>query len=314
MAVISLDIHIEDLPSVLALFNNIQVWRATTELGTYAEITAPVEMPARLEGSVPGPWPVNGTTLSVVLNSADPVNIVFVGTDPFNLHDVLQQINTVIPGLASESAPNTNRVALTSPVLGTGSSITVSGAAAALLGFSTAKVNGKGGRIYIVHPTTDYCFKDFDGESTYWYKTRYYSSATQSVSSFSDPRQGNPQQVLPTGAMALATVSLSDGVGRPIVNRRIIFVPVDIVRVMAGVKNYAILPSQTRLIMTTDTAGYAEINLVRGQKYKVFFEGTAYEREFVVPNVTTFDVFDVIATSPDPFSIVQVPPMPIRSS
>jgi hypothetical protein len=314
MAVISLDIHVEDLPSVLALFDRIQVWRCPTELGTYAEITAPDELPARLEGVTPGPWAVSGTDLIITLNSADPITITFTGTNPLNLTSVCQQINALIPALATEVAPGTNRLALTSPVEGTGSSLIVSGGAATLFGLPTTKANGKAARIPVIDPTTDYLFRDFDGESTYWYKTRYYSTTTHSVSSFSDARQGNPQQVLPVGVMTQATISLSDGAGRPVSNRRVIFIPVTIQRAMSGSKNYGILPGQERLVMTTDMAGYGEINLVRGQTYKVFFDGAAYEREFVAPNVASFDVLDAIATSPDPFSVVQVPPMPIRSS
>lgn len=314
MAVISLDIHIDDLPTVLALFDVIEVWRSPEELGAYSEITAPELTPAMLVGTVQGPWNLNGLELDIVLNSADPVPVHFVGTNPLTIHDVITQINTLIPALASESGVGTNKLALTSPTTGTGSALTVSGAAAVVLGLSTSKVNGKGARIPVTFPTVDYWFRDFDGLSTDWYKTRYYSTATQSVSSFSDPRQGSPQIVLPDASLSLATVALADGAGRPLINRRIIFIPMSVQVVASGSKNYGVLPGPNRIIVCTDNSGYAEIKLVRGQTFRVFFEGLAHEREFIVPDEDTFDVLAAISTAPDPFTIVSAPSLPIRVS
>jgi hypothetical protein len=314
MAVINIDIHVEDLASVLALFDRIQVWRSVAEHGTYAEITAPSDEPAILDGSVPGPWPLNGKTLNITLNSADPIPIHFAGTDPLNLHDVCQAINSLIPALATEAGSGTNKLRLTSPVTGTGSSLIVTGDAAAVLGLSTTKTNGKSARIVVVSPTVDYLFRDFDGLATDWYETRYYSTSTHSVSSFSEPRQGSPQVVLPDATLSLAKVSLADGAGHPVVNRRIIFVPMGVQLVASGDKNYGIMAGPERVVVCTDCTGYAEIKLVRGQKFRVFFEGLAHEREFVVPNVTEFDVLQTISTTPDPFTIVQAPDLPIRVS
>jgi hypothetical protein len=314
MAVISLDVHIDDLATVLALFDVIQVWRASSQIGGYDEITAPTETPAILNGAVPGPWVLDGTTLNITLNSADPVPVHFTGTDPFTLHGVCQAINALIPGLAGEAGTDTNLLRLTSPVLGTGSSLVVTGDAPWVLGLPTTKVNGKAARMVVVNPTVDYLFRDFDGLATNWYKTRYYSSSTQSVSSFSDPRQGSPQVVLADADLSLAKVSLADGAGRPLVGRRIIFVPMTIRTVVAGARNYGILPGPDRIVVVTDSAGYAEIKLVRGQVFKVFFEGLAHEREFTVPSTTEFDVLTAISTAPDPFTIIQTPAMPIRLS
>lgn len=315
MAVISIDIHIEDLATVLALFDRIQVWRAPSDVELdYTEITAPTDLPAVLNGSVAGPWALNGKTLNVFLNSADPVPIHFDGTNPFNLHDVTQQINALIPALAGEAGTGTNKLRLTSPTTGTGSSLIVTGDAVAVLGLPTAKGNGKAARIVVVNPTVDYLFRDYDGLATDWYKTRYYSSATLSVSSFSEARQGSPQVVLPDASLSLAKVWLADGAGRPLVNRQVIFVPQTIRQVVDGSKNYGILPGPERIIVCTDCIGYAEIKLVRGQTFRVFFEGFGHEREFTVPNTTEFDVLQAIATSPDPFTIVQPPALPIRLS
>lgn len=316
MSVISLDILVDDLASALALFDVIQVWRSTNGTGgPFYEITAPAVTKAAIT-STPGPWNLHSKTLTIVLNAADPLDIVFTGADPFNLTAVIQAINSVIPGLAAQTGPNLNTVTLTSPVTGTGSSIIVSGTGATALGLPTTKVNGQAARIPLVNPTTDYKFQDFDGDPSYLYKTRYYNSLTHSVSSFSAPRQGNPQVVLPGSALSKATVNLVNGAGQPIVGRRIIFVPINVQQVLVAGSpaiNYGVLPGFDRIIMQTDQTGHAEASLVKGETFRVFFEGSQYQREFVVPN-TDFDLLTVLSTEPDVFDIVQAPPMPIRTS
>ena len=314
MAINKLDIHIDDLATAMSLFDLIQVWKSTTELGTYAEATAAEDLPARLDGTVVGPWALVDLELVIVLNQADPVTVYFTGTDPLTIHDVITQINTLIPALAAESGTGTNLLRLTSPVLGTGSSMQVFGEAAEVLGLPLTKAQGKIARIALVSPTVDYVFLDYDGLPSDWYKTRYYSSVSFSVSAFSDPAQGSPQIVLPDASLSLATLCLADGAGRPLVDRQIIFIPMTIKTVVSGTKSYGIMPGPERIIVCTDSTGYAEIKLVRGQTFRVFFEGLAYEREFVVPNTTTFDVLAAISTTPDPFTIVQAPPLPIRVS
>ena len=156
MAVISLDIHIEDLATVLALFDRIQVWRAPVELSEdYSEITSATDLPASMDGSLPAPFALGGKTLNITLNSADPVPVSFTG-GPFTLQEVIQRINSLIPALASEAGTSTGKLRLTSPTTGTGSSLLVTGDAVAVLGLPTTKTNGKAARIVVVSPTVDY--------------------------------------------------------------------------------------------------------------------------------------------------------------
>lgn len=319
MAIISFDILVEDLEAVLALYDRVQVWRSPDEDGSptpYAEITAAEDEPAVVDGSAAGTWSLNGLTLSVSLSGADAVDITFDGTNPFDLQTVLDQINDAIPEFASEvpGDPETNRVRLTSPLKGTGSTILLSGSACAVLGLSTTKASGKTHRIALTSPTVTYRFRDYDGLLNGWYKTRFYSTKTKAASDFSPPRQGAPQVVLSDALMSVATVDLIDGSGKPIVNRRVIFVPMGVQVIVDGDTNFGLLASVERLVATTNERGHASISLARGHTFRVFFEGSGYHREFVVPDTATFDLLTVLSTSPDPFSIVQVPPSPIRNS
>ena len=313
--------HVADIISTMSVFDQIQVWKSPDEFGAptpYTEITAASPTPAILDGSVAGPWALVGKTLTITLNNAEPYSVTFTGVDPLTIVDVIAAINAIFSGLAKEVPTNTNKIRLESPVTGTASALLVSGTAVSVLGLSTSKVNGKAQRISLTNPTTDYEFRDFDGLDTDWYKTRYFSSATNTVSSYSDATQGNPATVIPAGALLRCFAYLSDGAGRPVVNRRVIFVPTTQVTIDAGAGAiYGSLPGVDRLVGITDEKGFMELYLARGQTFKVFFEGTSYQRELFIPTsnlVTELNLITALATAPDVFTIVQAPPMPIRSS
>jgi hypothetical protein len=321
MPVQSFVTHVEDLDSVMSVFDQIQVWKSPDELGAptpYVEITAASPTKATIDGTVVGPWALDGKTLIVTLNNGEPITIEFSGTDPLNINQVIATINAIFSGLAKEVPTDTNKIRLESSTTGTASALQVSGTAVAVLGFSTGKVNGRAARMNLTAPTTEYEFRDFDGLETDWYKTRYFSSATGTVSSYSEPTQGNPVVVIPAAALLRCFVFLADGAGRPVVDRRIIFIPISKVTVADNLGNlYGSLPSVDRIVGVTDEKGFAELFMVRGQTFKVFFEGTTFQREITIPTdplVTELNVLEAMSTALDPFTIVQSPPMPIRVS
>lgn len=314
MSIISFNITVDDLDAVLALYDSIQVWRSPDASGDptpFSEVTASDSLPAIVDGTVAGPWEINDLVLGVSLSNAETVSIVFEGSDPIDLATALRQINEAIPGLASE---NDGRLRLTSPLLGTGSSIALSGSAISVLGLSATKVNGRGPRLLLTSPTVTYRFRDYDGILTDYYKTRFYSSKTGAASAFSAVRQGAPQTIISEASLSLATIDLADGAGRPVVGRRIIFVPLGVQSLLQESVSYGILPTADRLIAVTDDRGHAELQLVRGHSFRVFFEGTGYHRDMVVPDQSSFDLLTILSTANDPFTIYQAPPSPIRLS
>lgn len=318
MPVQTINIHVDDIASTLAVFDQIQVWKSPDELGAptpYVEITAPSATKATLDGTVGGPWNLAGKSLTITLNNSDPQTINFTGLDPFILTTVIAQINAVFPGLALEVPTNTNKIRLQSPTTGTASALLVSGTAVAVLGLPTAKTNGKAARINLTNPTTEYTFQDLDGLDTDFYKTRYYSSYSGAVSTYSDPTNGVPATVLDNSLLMRCFAYLADGAGRPIVDRRLIFVPMGNLLVTSGLNQYGVLASVDRIVSVTDEKGLAEAFLARGQTFRFFIEGTQIQREFVVPSTgTELNLLSVISTAADPFSIVQAPPQPIRVS
>lgn len=314
MAIIEFSINVSNAIEVAALFDRIEVWRAATISGTYSEITAMEDTAAFVDGSVAGSWTLSGKSLTAHLNNADPISFSFTGSDPFNLETALVQINAVFPALASEVPTDTNRIRLSSSITGTQSSIDLAGTSLSVLGLPTTHINGQSARPLISANTETYLFRDYDGDANFWYKTRYVNTSTSAVSAFCDPFSGGPGTALSGSFVVTGKIALSDLTGAPIVGRRIILVPTGPQVIADGMgNNYGVLPSVDRITAVTDNSGKASITLVKGQRLKVFLEGTTFQREFVVPNID-FDILTVATTQPDPLSIVVSPPFPIRVS
>ena len=313
MALVSIDIYVDRLGDVIAIFDRIEVYRSTAgEGGPFVEITdAAGPTSAQVDGTVTGTFDLDGLTLDVALDMGSAQSIPFTG-DGLSLAAVIAQIEAVIPGIASEIPTDTDLLRLTSQSDGTGSTLEVTaGAAATILGLPTTKVAGKAGRIPLVSPTANYKFLDLDGDQSYFYQTRYSSSITGTVSTFSEPRQGSADTVVPSGQLSLAKAYLITGDGKPVVGRCIVFHPQQIHQVTG--EDYFLVPGYDgRVTTTTNEQGFAQAALIRGGRYRVHFEGTSYMREFVVPDLTEFDLLPLIGTQPDPFDISQTPPRPIK--
>jgi hypothetical protein len=321
MPVIELEIVVEDIDQVAALYDRLQLFRSPDEDGDptpFVAITDLEATPATLNGSIEGPWNLNGQSMSVIIDGADAVTVSFSGTNPFLPTTARGIINAAFPSLsvllASEVPTDTDKLRLTSPSFGTQSILQVSGAAATTLGLSTNRTNGKSASPLLSVNTEIYTLNDFDGQSTYWYKARYLRAETNAVSEFSPPFLGSGGVALFGAALSIGKIAIADSTGSPIRGRRIIFVPTSSQVVSDGSgNNYGILPSVDRIVVVTDDNGRASVSLVKGQRLKVFIEGTSFQREFVVPT-SDFDILTVASVQPDPLSIVVAPPFPIRVS
>lgn len=314
MAIIEFDVHIDNVESISAIYDRIQVWRSPTESGTYVDLTDDDATAAIIDGTVEGPWILDGLTLIIALNAAEQRTVTFSGTNPLSLATVLEQINDEFPALALEVPTDTDKVRLLSSTTGTQSILEITGTARAVLGLSALRTNGKTARLIISSNTDEYLFRDFDGTNGYWYKTRYYNTVTGAISSFSPAMQEGDGIGLPSSHTVVGSIALADLTGAPIVGKRIIFVSTGSqVRADGSGNNYGIFGSVFRVEAITDLNGRAEVTLVIGQQLKVFFEGTDFHRQFEVPN-EDFDILEVVTNQPDPLNIVTTPPIPIRMS
>jgi hypothetical protein len=318
MSIVRLKIHVDTPIDTAVLYDTIQVWRSPDQDGIpepFVELGAQEDERAFLDGTEEGPWNLNGLLLTVTVDGGPSKVISFSGTNPIDLATVLDQIEEIAPGLASESEEDAGTVRLMSPIYGTRSSIVITPSTAATrLGLSTSKVNGKTGYPLLAQTTEEYEFVDYDGAEDSWYKTRFYNTQTGAVSSFSTPRRGAIPDVVPASSLLRCFIYLADGTGEPIVGRRIILVPTGQVQVTNDDDQvYGVLSSVDRIILTTDDAGFAEKNLIRGQTFKVFIEGTPFQREVTIPSTgTELNLLTAASTADDPFTIVESPPMPIR--
>lgn len=75
-----------------------------------------------------------------------------------------------------------------------------------------------------------------------------------------------------------------------------------------------ILADDQPLVVSSDENGRLEVPLPRGAKVRVAIEGTAFIREFVVPNVAAFDLLAAMTEAPDSFSVQTVEPLVERRS
>jgi len=307
-SIVFIDIEVGDVEKARLKYDRIEVWRSPDNIASYVEITADDDTHATVIGTVDGPWNVNGTQLSIALNDAAPVIISFTET-AIDLLSLITKINTVLPTVAFQAGENINRIGLQSPLKGLLSSIRVTGSAASVLGLSTSRLTGVAHRIELIEPTTRYRFYDLDGHTTDYYKVRFRNSLNDAVSSFSGIIRATPPQNLADSDLVTASVRLSDATGLPIEGRRIILVPLMIRKVSGN----ALLSTQDRIVIKTDQFGFASTKLAKGITVRVFFEGTGFEREIIVPN-TDFDILDAATAVPDPLNIVSTPPMAIRTS
>lgn len=312
MLAVKLDIVVNDLSEILDLYNRIEVHRSTTELGTYIELTD-VSGPtsAVVDGTLSSWGILSGLVLQLLLDGF-PVSVTLPILDPMPLQSIIDAINEVA-NIASEVPTNTNRLRLTSSTHGTSSALEIiTGTVATILGLSTVKVNGKERRIRLTSPTTMYSFFDKDGDNTFWYKTRFSNTDNSNVSNFSDARQGNTDLIVPPSRLVKGTIDLVDGLGRPVVGRRIIFIP-NFATAIPTTTAWVVPGFDARIEILTNEAGHASANLLRNITYKVVIEGTSFIREFTIPdNNTSFNILSIAGSSPDIFDIVQTPLRPIK--
>src|SRR5574337_1108138 len=194
MGVIDLDIFVQDPAAALASFDVIQVERSITdELGPFYALTAPAPAKAAtLLSGLLSPYVVGGTTLQLMVDSAPAVDIVFPGIGSLTVDQVALAINGVVsPAVAADDL---GRLRLTSTLLGTASKLEIIGGSAVTpLGFTVGQRDiGEEPYIPLVSGQTDYTFSDKDGEAGYFYRVRFYNTATGLFSEWSAPFQGAP--------------------------------------------------------------------------------------------------------------------------
>jgi hypothetical protein len=301
---VTLSIHVPAISAAMASFDVIKVKRSTTGIaGVYSDLTSLTPQHATLQPSIAGPYAVSAKTLQLVRDAQPQVNIVFTGSDPLSAAQLAPQINAAVGAvIASEVV---GQLVLTSTLEGTRSKLLIAGgAAAALFGWVAGTFDiGEEAYIPLVEEQTYYGFTDHDGEDNYFYRVQFLNTGNDLTSAESAPFQSDSGTLVSAGSLSLAEVDMIDGTGAALADQEIAFYGVNEVFPIEG---YSIAHTRKPITITTDTSGHAEVSLVRGTTWKVVFVGTSFIREFVVPDEESFDLLTVLATAPDPFSIVEL--------
>lgn len=307
--VVQLSILVGNVADLISLgYTRIEVHQSKDESNSFQEVTAPTVLPAILDSLVPATtFRMGGKLLKLRVNGAAEQAISFSTIIEFwTATQVMNRINEVIPSLASVSG---GAVRLTSPTTGRASSVEITYNDAEDLGWIAGSVYGKAVRITLVGGTLSYLFPDVAGISTDRYKWRFSANGALPVSGFSDVVSDQSAPAISSGNLSVGTAKFYGADGKPIKTR--ILVAVD--SIPQSVVGVFVNGPQPITIDSTDD-GFLQLTLIRGAKVRVAIEGTAYVREFVVPNAASFDLLTVMATATDPFTIQTTPPLLTRRS
>lgn len=313
MAVITVEVYVRNLATVLGLFDKLQIHRSKTgELGVYEEITGAAAAAAEVTGTQASPFSVNGLTLILKVDEGSEQTYTFSTTDPISVDDVADALNDPTTGLSGVTASEATGalLKLTSDTTGTGSTIEITGGTALTeLGLTAEKYHGVAERPTLVG--TDYTVVDNAGDASYFYKSRFYNSSTQAVSSFSDPVEGDLSSIIAAINLVTASGDIAKPNGQPVEGMRVSFKLVYVDQALV-VDSIGVLGHE--LTVTTDAAGHLETLLVKGAIVDVTFAGTGVSRRITVPD-TDFDLLDAVSNADDIFQIQThtIPAAPRRS-
>lgn len=317
MSTIKLKIYVDELANVLTLYDSIQVQRSITAppAPTPVDLTDTEATSAEIIGTLEGPYIINGETFTLEVNGVEII-ITFASPDPVSLLDIIDEINIAfetaeLAALASDDG--TGKLKLTTVDKGTQYTLEiVGGTALSILGFTAgAKDNGEAAYILLNASTTNYEFDDGSGDSSYYYRTRFYNTVSEIFSDWSDWIQGTTGAVIDSADLITAKVKLATLDGMALSGKKITIVNVSEPTI---VNNFGIFGNAIDL--ETDSAGAAETPLVKGSLVDVIFSGTSIIRRIRVPSTgTEFDLLDSSLVEADSLEIMRpdLPYAPRRS-
>jgi len=305
-------------------YNELEVWRSPGPGQSFKEITgafwAPARLPADGEDEPPvvvaGPLiDVVGQTLSVIARNGDlsQLDFDFVGAGAALLKDIAIQITSQSGGRLKSYVDVNQKLVLETTVAGASSYLQVLPTTAAIfLGLPTelptSEAFGKERRIPLLPGVSQYTFVDQAGSPTSSYKTRFRNSVTGVTSEFSLPFTN--AQAIGLGPSRLITgfLSLVGNDGKPLA-----YTEVSIRSNFRGQLVDGKLIAGGDLVDSTNSEGYVEFVLVRGQPYTLGIAGTNIVKDFTAPtdsSLTTFPLLDPAYGNADDYFKVRVPNIP----
>lgn len=306
MGTTKLSITVTGIETVIQTYDAIRVKRSVTGIdGTYSLLTANAPTSAALTAPLPGNYDVVGKTLQLLVDQLGQLDIQFTGgVDPLTVPQVVEQINTAVGEVVASDVGN--YLNLTSTNTGTASKIEiVGGSAAPVFGWADGTRDiGEEAHITLQAGVSVYSFLDNDGEAGYFYKVQYYNTSNGLQSNDSSAFEGDVGTLVSADKLSSVQVDLVDARGIAVPHQEITFYPM---HELLEVEGFQVALNRAPITIVTNNSGHAEVNLVRGLRVRVVFEGTSIIRDITIPDEAETDLLTVLGEAPDPFDIKTLP-------
>lgn len=307
------------------IFDELEVWRSTGPGVPFMEITGPLWSAARIphDGGdvpvvlVPGPQVnVINKRLSILVRSGDltQLDFDFIGSSAAILKDVAIQITDQSLGRLHSYVDENAELVLETVAVGNSAYLQVlSTDAAIFLGLPTtlpdSEAFGKESRIKLRPGVTVYAFSDQAGSPTTSYKTRFRNTLSGLTSEFSIPFTGTQAIGVSSPNLVIGYLTLVDASGRPLPN-----IAISISSKFQGTTVEGKVVAGADLVDSTNSDGYVEFVLIRGQSYTMGIAGTNIVKDIVAP--TDASIMSFLLTDPaygngdNDYFLVRVPDLP----
>ena|SRR5688572_9516046 len=295
----------------LGLYNRLKVYRSKTGAsGPFEEITDEAWVAPRIPddaGDEPSS-PVTGSLVNIVGKElemtldGDELLFVFTGSDPLTLSQVATQIEAQSNNHVNSYVDSHGQLVVEAVQPGLASQIEVlESEGATILELPVTKEQGNDTRLALDIDQTHYSLVDPFGNKDYYYRTRFFNSATgaQSEASVASTPRPNLGVSLGNVVIGYAQISLANGLAAE--HTEVILSPESDGTLTDG---RLIVGSASK--QHTDEHGYAEFKVVRGQRYTVSVSGTQLVRTITVPvdpTITSFSLFDSSIADDDVFTV-----------
>jgi hypothetical protein len=296
------------------LYDRVEVWRSRlTDSGPWEEVTGAAATYAQLIAggptAAPQMAPIVGRSLELSIGAAETeVVVTFTGVDPLTPAQIATQIAAANPAILTAVDLGDGTVAIRTVDTGADAVLRcIGGEAVPTLGLVTTEPGsidfGHDPRITLISGTERYTFIDPNGSETFFYRTRFRNSISNAVSEYSLPLSARTNSALEATDLVLAYARLVDGLGRPMVNRKILiqysnqYLTVSGKTVLAGADE-----------AETDETGYVDFPIVRGLRFTMAVAGTQMARDLTAPtdpSVEDFDMFDPALGTDDVWKVQQ---------
>lgn len=299
----TITIGVDDIATVIASFDVVQVQRSAAGPPNYADalaLTAAATTKPTIVGTLEGAFALlQGKTLKIKVDRGSEQVLLFAGANPIALTQVISEFTAGITGATAKNEGG-GKLQIDGDNPGTDGHLQITGGTGiSILGLTLNQADGgEDPYIPLQAGTSVYTYTDNGGVDGDYYRTRFYNTSSGLFSAWSDWMESS-EAAVSSSKLILATVQLAEIDGTALVERKITIAPA---RSGTQVESYGIMGGALQL--TTDSQGKAQTYLVMGALVDVIFDGTDLVRRILVPSTgSSFDLLDDSLVQHDPWEI-----------